>query len=440
MEKYTSKLNISKLLDSKGNNKILWVNLLKDIISGDNNLNYNMVSKLNQCLIDNENLELAIDIIDFIVDYGADSLIESIATKDFLKNFNHILSVNYKSDKETKKLVLFLIKKWANKYKEKEAFHNFKENENLMIKKGMFTNFDERKKYETYLKYITSDEINEKINNFSINLNSEETVLKNPFIDTIVEAKPKNVNINIAETLTMNEEAPPCLGVAKNSYHYQLPDNINNTFNSNNEYYNETNIGVVDINMKKNNNIENQYNNKQSFKILNLNYFQNPKKESINNSNNEIKNNINDIIDNINLINNNNTIKSNENNDSKLNGVDNNIMAQNKKNNNSDIISHNKYIKINNNIMAQNNDKNININNNNNLKNHRINNNNNISNHLKDNKNNFYYNEKNHQNDNNQINNQNNQTKKINRENYNQTNYRTVNNINNNRMRIMDFL
>ena len=376
MANNTSKLNISKLLDSKGNNKILWVNLLKEIISGDNSLNYNIVSKLNQCLIDNENLELVIDIIDFIVDYGADNLVESIASKDFLKNFNRILSVNYKSDKETKKLVLFLIKKWANKCKEKEAFQNFKENENLMIKKGMFTNFDDRKKYETYLKYITSDEINEKINNFSINLNSEETVLKNPFIDTIVEAKPKNVNINITETHKMNEEAPPCLGEAKNSNHNQFPDNINNTFNSNNEYYNETNVGVVDINMKKNN-IENEYNNKQSFKILNVNYFQKPKKESINNSNNAIKSNINDIIDNINLINNNNnTIKNNENNEPKLNDLDNNIMSQNKNNNSRDIISYNNNPDINDNIiMAQNNDKNININNNRNINNHQINNN-----------------------------------------------------------------
>ena len=226
MEINENKLNILKLLDSKGDDKLLWLQVLKDIISGDDNLNYNIVSKLNQCLIENQNLELAIDIIDFIVDHGSDNLIKSIASEDFLKNLYHILSKKYKADRETQKLVVFLIKKWADKYKGKEALKNFEYIYDYMHKNGLYKFYDNSIKFETYLKYITINEI-EMIKKLTINLNSEKTVFNDPFKDEkIVKDKSENINHEERENIFVNEDAPPSFGEISNSIYSQLPEEL----------------------------------------------------------------------------------------------------------------------------------------------------------------------------------------------------------------------
>ena len=306
MENNNNKLNISKLLDSKGNDKLLWLQVLKDIISGDDNLNYNIVSKLNQCLIDNENLELAIDIIDFIVDHGACNLIESIASVVFLKNFNRILSTKYKTDRETQKLVVFLIKKWADKYKGKEALKNFKYNYDYMFKNGMYNFFDNNKKFETYLKYITIKEI-EMIKKININLNSEKTVFNDPFIDEKIEKdKSENINHEERENIFVNEDAPPSFGEVSNSTYSLLPEELNQNLDNDTKNppikhkssNDAINIDKPNINVQNNiaknipikaNDTENTDKNKE-----NINIYKSPDiNENIKENNNENNNNKN---------------------------------------------------------------------------------------------------------------------------------------------------
>ena len=306
MENNKNKLNISKLLDSKGNDKLLWLYVLKDIISGDDNLNYNIVSKLNQCLIDNENLELAIDIIDFIVDHGADNLIKSIASVVFLKNFNHILSTKYKADRETQKLVIFLIKKWEDKYKGKEALKNFEYNYDYMLKNGLYNFFDNNIKYDTYLKYITIKEI-EMAKKVSINLNSEKTVFNNPFSDEkIVTDKSENINHEERENIFKNEDAPPSFGEVSNSTYNLLPEELNQNLDNNTENppfkhkssndiinIDKPNINAQNNNAKsipiKANDTENTDKNKENHKIYKSpDIYENIKENNNKNNNNKI--------------------------------------------------------------------------------------------------------------------------------------------------------
>ena len=306
MENNKNKLNILKLLDSKGDDKLLWLQVLKDIISGDDNLNYNIVSKLNQCLIENQNLELAIDIIDFIVDHGSDNLIKSIASEDFLKNLYHILSKKYKADRETQKLVVFLIKKWADKYKGKEALKNFEYIYDYMHKNGLYKFYDNSIKFETYLKYITINEI-EMIKKLTNNLNSEKTVFNDPFKDEkIVKDKSENINHEERENIFVNEDAPPSFGEISNSTYSQPPEELKQNLDLDKDTENPPfkhkssndaiNVDKPNINVQNNivksipikaNDTENADKNKDNIKI-----YKSPNiNENIKENNNENKNN-----------------------------------------------------------------------------------------------------------------------------------------------------
>ena len=107
--------NILNVFNTNGKDKNFWELFFYDINSNNENTNKNIASKLNQCIWENQDLQLALDIADFIIDYGLDSLIKEISSDFFLNNFNHILSSDYKCDIEIKKLALFLLKKWTEK-------------------------------------------------------------------------------------------------------------------------------------------------------------------------------------------------------------------------------------------------------------------------------------------------------------------------------------
>ena len=332
MDDNKSKLNISLLLDSKGNNKILWENFLKEIMSGNKNLNFNIISKLNQCLIEKENLELAVDIIDFIVDYGKENLVKEIASELFLNNFIHILSVNYKSDKKIQELVLYLVKKWANKYKGNEALKNFNSNYDYLAQKRLYENFDDNKEYETYLKYITTNEISEITNkNFIINLYSGKTIFENPFAEeTVVKDNKENLNGEKRKNLFENEDAPPSFGEMINSNFNLISDNHKNSeilrsktnmlnIHAQNNNYNNSSL-KENIMKKEGKNKENQNlyippkeneNNGNINKQENLNknnYYKTPSGNLYKNNKSQIPN-----MNNNNLINRNNMLQNNNN-------------------------------------------------------------------------------------------------------------------------------
>ena len=224
--------NILNIFNTKGKHKNSWELFIYDINSNNENINRNIISKLYNCIWENQDLELALVIIDFIIEYGSDSLINEIASDFFLHNYIYILSPKYECNQENKKLAIVLLKKWSDK---KKDFINFEKYYNRLV--------IDMKQSETiifppsicnikiYLKYISEDEINEFYNNFKNDINipkREKTVYQNPFLENI-ENKNNNKIDNIHDKKNYfnyinQSEAPPQL----------LQNIINNQINDNN--------------------------------------------------------------------------------------------------------------------------------------------------------------------------------------------------------------
>ena len=178
----------NEILKSKGENKDFWKFFYMEINNNSKNTNYNIISILNSNLILNENVDLTLDIIDFICDYGSEDIISHI-TEDFLKNITNLMTNNYNTEKNVLEKILFLIKKWGTEYQNKIFFSNFRNiYEKLKEKKIDFPPIEFV--LDTYLKYITLDDINEakkeyeKFKNLNKIFNSNKTTFRQTLNDT----------------------------------------------------------------------------------------------------------------------------------------------------------------------------------------------------------------------------------------------------------------
>ena len=275
--------NILNIFNTKGNDKNFWELFFNDINSNNEITNKNITSKLNQCIWENQDLQLALDIIDFIIDYGTDSLITEISSDFFLNNYNHILSSDYKCDIEMKKLALFLLQKWS----EKKTDFNFKKYYMKLVNDikslSQIIGFPSKYNIVTYLKYISGNEISGFIKNSKNNniQNIKKTVYQNPFSDeTKNSTKLENISI---KAYVNEEEAPP-----------QFSDIISDISDINNMNLNNGSVKIYDSSFFNNKN-PNAYSNKESIKILdsrfNNNNINNEENKIINNNENKIRNN-----------------------------------------------------------------------------------------------------------------------------------------------------
>ena len=314
-------LNISNIYFAKGENKKFWKKLLYDIISNDRIIIFNIVSELFQSLKKNNNLELSIYIIDFIMDYGSESIIESITKEEFLYYFTKILSNKYETKEENKKLVLYLIQKWTldkgKKYVNLQLSYDKLKNKGIIFP-------SQNIEFETYQKFISSSEILEIINNRKININEykEKTIYQNPFLDISKNKSSSKLDIinNLKNNkLYVNEPAPPifCRG------------NILNLINMNNNDINNNNIFESNSNNRDNNENKNQ---KSKSPIYNLGI----NNDIIINNNNERKNK--DINNDKNFENPNNNFEI-HNNDQLVKKDNNNAFINSSKNKEIDINS-----------------------------------------------------------------------------------------------------
>ena len=382
-EKENNLTNISKIFILKGEDKNIWKNLLHEIISNNEMIYFNIISKINQSLIDNYNVDLALDIIDFIIDYGSNKIIEYISSKKFLKNVSNILSINYNSDISTKKKLIYLIKKWALKYNTNDCNSNFKEIYNkFKLKKIIFP--PDELIIETYTKYISKDECElefKKKDEINKNINIDTTIYQNPFSK---ENNDKNNIYNISwiseSKFVLNEEAPIPNFCSKNNNEHDNKNSNDSDLNKNIENI-DNSIGS----MSKNNKIGNNYSPEMINLIINQKNS-NENKNIIKNINNlnENKIDINNQNKNINIFNENN-FKNNHNqkignndqfdkNSINQNFTKNNIFEGNNNfiNNKNDNINKQNY--YNNKINNKNNENNFKIQNNNNIQNDKNNN------------------------------------------------------------------
>ena len=321
-----NQLNISKIFNTKGKDIILWKCLLYDISIKDLNRHENIISKLNQCLIEDNYIDLTLSIIDFIIDYGNSSIIELVAQRFFLENIKRLLSNKSRADTQTRKMVLFLIQKWAKKFGE-ESYTQINElyNEINSLRRYNFPSSGWENK--TYIKFISQKEISE----------AKEIIIKqkqsnNPFMEnnikTVYLDAPNKMSVvegYASNYVNLNAPLPVYPG---NDVVYNSKNNINDNQNNLEEIDNNLNI-----NEYLNENGMNQNNNKiygNAYNIDNNKTF-----ESVMNSqnNNDVQPKYNQLrnIDNNKSINSNCMSISNKNNEQM-----NNQFLENKDNNRTD--------------------------------------------------------------------------------------------------------
>ena len=199
--------NIMNIYLLNGENKESWDLFNLDITK--DNPNENIIFYLKNKIKEEPNNELTLDIIDFIIDKGSNSIIDKLFNQDFFDLLtNQTIEINNNNSK-IKDKSLFLIKKWVDKFKDKyilliEKYNKYKNEGQIFpeIIDKTYNNYiqiDEEKKNKgenkdiydfDYLKdQINNIEKENKINNENSNKKTDEenntnfNSLDNPFED-----------------------------------------------------------------------------------------------------------------------------------------------------------------------------------------------------------------------------------------------------------------
>ena len=283
---------LSQIFSSNGeDNKESWSDLLCSLISGDDENIKKGITFLKQNLIIKEKVELTLDVIDFLINYGSKEIIEQIAHKDFLNCILVLLKNKSKSSVEVQKKIIFLTQKWHQKFEKEEnsKLIGFSDNYNS-LKKGGVIFPPENYNIQTYNNYISEDE-------------SKNSLMKANAIKKLTkesEEIKKSMGINFANPFSQMD----------------ISDNLNNN-----------NMCLDDEeNENQNQNENNQKKEQQNLDDENP-YVQKEEKES--NSKN--------------IFSNDNNINDADKNNNKFNNFDNNNISENNNNNISDNNNKSKY-------------------------------------------------------------------------------------------------
>ena len=251
-----SELAINKIFATKGKEKEIWKQLLYDINS--DKANNEIISVIIYNLKIKNDLNLAIYIFDFIIDYGSEKIVNSITKEIVLKQIENILEDNSNPENEMKKIIFFLLEKWHQKLEKKEDFQDF----NVFYEKYKRNTINTTWEPVSYKKYILlEDLINkskliENINNYpnlsdKINIpekndsnkesNSDNSTSNNSNIKKDSKLSDEN---NISKE---NKDIPNDIKISKINNHVSINENDKKTQNINNnineKIYNTNNNG-----------------------------------------------------------------------------------------------------------------------------------------------------------------------------------------------------
>ena len=208
--------NLSQIFSSNGENKEAWSDLLCSLISGDNENIQKAIIFLKQNLMIKEKVELTLDIIDFLITYGTQEIIEQIAHKDFLNCILVLLKNKSKSSVEVQKKVIFLTQKWHKKFEKEEnsKLIGFSENYDSLKKAGIIFP-PENYNIQTYNNYISEEESQNSLMKASAikKLTKESEEIKksmginfaNPFSESDVSSNFSNNNMCLDDEENENE-------------------------------------------------------------------------------------------------------------------------------------------------------------------------------------------------------------------------------------------
>ena len=106
-----------------------------------------------------EKVDLTLDIIDFLLNYGSQEIIEELAQKDFLNTILSLLKNKAKSGVNIQKKIIFLTQKWHKKFEKDEnpKIKGFSDNYNI-LKKGGIIFPPQSYQIQTYNNFISEEE------------------------------------------------------------------------------------------------------------------------------------------------------------------------------------------------------------------------------------------------------------------------------------------
>ena len=226
---------------SNANNKQNWYNFY-DIIKNGNEALYFMNYIFNSISIQPNNI-LNLDILDFVIDFGANTYINPLNDQNFLFTLINLLKKKYNTSEELQKELIYLIQKWAKKYYNHPFFINFKECYNYLGNKGIVFPPDNIV-VPTYSKYVTKNDL-ESLNDNNLNQSYQ---YDNPFNNknNFISSSINNNNNNFGNFNNFNDNNVNNSNNINNINNYNNNNNMNQSFNP----YEDQNLN--DINGKYN--------------------------------------------------------------------------------------------------------------------------------------------------------------------------------------------
>ena len=188
--------NMKNLYLSKREDKHSWELFLGDI--NNNNYNQKIVMYLENNMKNNPQNEFTIDIIDFIVDFGNDNIINLIAQKQFQDTFINLLRAETNAGLENQKKVIYLTQKWAKKFQGNQNLSVFLDNYNLLKNNGIVFP-PEDYVINTYNKFIDKNEVE----NYKKSQNQNES---NNYNEFSIFGQNNNENNNNTQTNNINNK------------------------------------------------------------------------------------------------------------------------------------------------------------------------------------------------------------------------------------------
>ena len=196
--------NIENIYSLNGKNKELWDSFLSDINNED--LTEKIIIFIKNKISEKQNIELALDIIDYIIDKGSNSIIDKIFQSDF---FDLLINITIENNLENVKIeekALFLMHKWVKKFNDKyniliDYYNQYKNNgksfpdtintydkyisnlENNNVDLKQLENLDNLKENADNTPIGNKDENSNQKENNNIDNNENFTPLENPFDD-----------------------------------------------------------------------------------------------------------------------------------------------------------------------------------------------------------------------------------------------------------------
>ena len=181
------------LFNNKGGTSELWKSIIELLNTRENEIpvfSSYIKHKINS--YNKDNSLLALDLIDFCVDYGKIYLWSNINSKDFLSSF--ITTLKTREDCEIQTKILFLIEKWGKKFSKYPNLPNFQNIYILLKSSNVEFPKNIESEYSKYVKYLNLDEINyEKKTNINYNTYNNNAYKK----ETDPENYLRDINLDL---------------------------------------------------------------------------------------------------------------------------------------------------------------------------------------------------------------------------------------------------